>query len=44
MTGHHHDVVGQGEQLAANRFDDLFERAAPKIGATDAAGKKRVAA
>jgi hypothetical protein len=36
-------VVGQLHQFAAQRIHDLVQRAAPQIGAADAAGEERIA-
>jgi len=35
-------LVGQGQQAAVNRVEDLVVVAAGKVGASDAAGKERV--
>jgi hypothetical protein len=42
VTGHDLGLVGKREQPRVNRFEYLFGVASGKIGAADAAGKKRV--
>ena len=42
MPGIHNRLIGQDHQLLMNRAQNLLERAAPKVGAADASGEKRV--
>ena len=42
MPGIHNRLIRQDQQLLMNRAQDSLERAAPKIGAADASGEKRV--
>lgn len=42
MAGMDYGVVGEMHEFGFQRVDDLIERAAPKIGAANAAGEERV--
>jgi len=42
VSGMHDGVIGKSEEFADERLHDFFHRAAPQIGAADAARKERV--